>query len=72
MNLGDPWVLFSGMLIGAVGLFLFVRGKREADFTCLGAGAAMCVYPYFVGSLAVMWGLFALCVGGLYWASKRA
>ena len=61
----------SGIFIGAVGMLLFMRGKREADLKCLGMGLVMCIYPYFVASLLLTWGIFGLCLGGLYVMAKN-
>lgn len=66
MDLDHPAVLFSGLVIGAVGLGLFLYGKRAPDLPTLAAGAALGVLPLFAHSLVVLWGLTALCGGGLY------
>jgi len=70
MDLGDPWILISGFLIGGVGFVLLMYGKKEWNLKCLATGLALCVFPYFVSSLALMWLIAAVCVGGLYVASK--
>lgn len=70
MNLDMPSIL-SGLFIGLVGMFLFVRGKREADLKCLGTGLALCIFPYFISSLVLTWGVFALCMGGLYYFGRN-
>jgi hypothetical protein len=73
MDLGDPMVLFSGLLIGMVGMVLFIYGKKQGNMKAIAAGAVMCVYPYFVGSLLVLWVVFAACLGGLYaWSKAEA
>jgi uncharacterized membrane protein YecN with MAPEG domain len=72
MDLTNPWLIFSGLFIGVVGLVLFNHGRKNADFRTLGAGVALCVYPYFVGSLLLLWLLFAAIVGGLYALHKHA
>lgn len=70
MNLGDPWLLFSGLIIGVAGLWMLRMGKREANLRCLAVGLGLCVYPYFVSSLAVLWLVAAAMVGGLYLWSR--
>lgn len=70
MDLGDPTVLISGLFLGLVGMGLLMYGKKVGKVRCIAAGLALCIYPYFVSSLLLMWGLAALCVGGLY-ASTR-
>ena len=72
MSLTEPWSIVSGVVISLVGMVLFMRGKRDVNLPCLGTGLAMCVFPYFVSSLLLMWGLFAACIGGWYWLSKNA
>lgn len=72
MDLGSPAILISGFLIGGIGFVLFMYGKKQADFRCLFAGIAMCIFPYFVSSLAIMWLGAAACLGGLYAWSKYA
>ena len=46
-------VLLIGMLAGVFGAAYFVYGKRQAKFTPMIAGVALCVYPYFFDS--VLW-----------------
>jgi hypothetical protein len=70
MDLGDPLVLISGFLIGGVGFVLLIYGKKQFNLKCLATGLAMCIFPYFVSSLLVMWLAAAACIGGLYVASR--
>ncbi len=70
MDLGDPWMLLSGLLIGLVGIVLFNIGRKEVNFKLLTTGAALCVYPYFVGSLLILWLAFAGIMAGLYLAQR--
>lgn len=51
--------LLIGMIAGVFGVAYFVYGKRQAKFTPMFAGVALCVYPYFFDSL--LW----LCVVGI-------
>ena len=67
MDLGNPWTLISGLVIGLVGMVLFMYGKREQNLRALGAGVVLCVYPYFVASVVLMWVVFALVLG-VAWA----
>lgn len=71
MNFGNPWSLLSGVVISLVGMVLFMRGKKDVNLPCLGAGVALCVFPYFVSSLLLMWGLFAVCMGGWWWMARQ-
>lgn len=70
MDLGDPMVLISGFLIGSIGFVLLMYGKKEWNLKCITTGLVLCAFPYFVTSLVLMWGIAALCIGGLYVASK--
>jgi hypothetical protein len=36
------------------------------DFRCIATGVALCVVPYFIGSLAVLWLVGLALVGGLW------
>lgn len=66
MDLSNPWVLFSGLFIGAIGAGLFMYGRKAESPRCLFAGVALCIMPYFVSSLIVLWLLTAGTLGGLY------
>jgi hypothetical protein len=50
--------LFVGLIAGVFGMAYFMYGKRQAKFTAMLSGVALCVYPYFFDSL--LW----LCVVG--------
>lgn len=65
MDLDNPGLLLSSLLIGLLGFSLLVYGKKSGNLRALGIGLAMCVFPYFVHSLALMWGLTAAGIGGL-------
>lgn len=66
MDFGNPWSLLSGLFVGLLGMVLFMYGKKQQNLKCLGAGVVLCVFPYFVTSVLVMWGITAACLGGLY------
>lgn len=70
MDLGDPWMMMSGLLIGGVGFILFTYGRREQNLKALGSGVLLCVYPYFVPSILALWLVFAAILGGLYAISR--
>ncbi len=59
MTVDNPWLLASGLLIGLVGLMVLNHGRREVNLRMLSAGLFLCVYPYFVSSLLLLWGVFA-------------
>jgi len=67
--LSNPALLLSGLFISLVGMALFMYGKKQGSLKCLVAGVALCGFPYFVTSLAVLWLVAGGCIGGLYlWA----
>jgi hypothetical protein len=43
--------LFVGLFTGLFGVAYFVYGKKQQQFMPMIAGAALCIYPYFVDSL---------------------
>jgi hypothetical protein len=47
-----PAALVIGILAGAIGVGYFMYGKRQTKFAPLLCGMALCVYPYFVDSVA--------------------
>ena len=70
MDLSDPWILFSALFIGLVGLALFIYGKKAPDGAVLFAGIALSVLPMLAHTLLAMWGLAGLCCAGVV-AYKR-
>lgn len=70
MDLSDPGLLFSGLLISAVGMGLFIYGKKSRELKSLGIGIAMCVFPLFVHSLLLMWALAGVCVASAYFLPR--
>ena len=53
-----------------IGMGMFIYGKKTQQPKCLGIGAAMCVFPYFVHSMLLMWGLAALGMAGAYFLPR--
>ena len=70
MDFGNPWSLFSSVIIGLIGMAFFIYGKKQTNIRCIGAGVLMCVFPYFVTSVIAMWLITAACIGGV-WASGK-
>ena len=66
MDLSNPYVIISGLFISAIGAGLFMYGKKAVDLRCILAGVALCVIPYFIGSMALLWLVSAGVVGGLF------
>ena len=65
LNLSLGW-LFAPMSVSAVGLGLFVYGKREVRAPQLLAGLVLMIYPAFVASTAWVWAIGVLIVAGLW------
>ena len=66
----DPNALLASLLIGAVGLALFVYGKKQQRFPHLLVGLALVVYPYFVPEALPMAGIAAALLF-LLWGATR-
>ncbi len=71
MDLDNPAVLFSGILIGAVGMGFFIYGKKNADLSALLAGVVLSVIPLVGHSLLALWGGTGLCATAYYAAARR-
>lgn len=61
----SPGSLFASLIIGAVGLTLFLYGKRQERLPQLATGMTLMVYPYFVGNVVWMCGIAVVLVVGL-------
>jgi len=72
MDLGHPWALFSGMMIGLIGIGLLMHGRKSTHVPSIVAGVTMCAFPYFMESAGAMWLVAAACLGGLYAANRLA
>lgn len=70
MDLSNPGVLMSGLVISMVGMGIFIYGKKMENMRSLGMGLALMIFPYFVHSVLLMWAIAAACVGGLYFWSR--
>lgn len=70
MNLDSPAALFSGLVIGTVGLGLFLYGKKAERPAPLAVGLGMCALPMLVHSLAAMWAITGASVAILWVAGK--
>lgn len=53
-------LLMAGLVFGSLGVGYFIYGKKQADWTTLMAGIALCIVPYFISSLLVM---ILVCAG---------
>jgi hypothetical protein len=63
--------LFASLLIGSVGLVLFVYGKRQERLPQLIVGVILMVYPYFVGDVVWMSAIAVVLLVGLKLALRN-
>lgn len=70
MDLDHPAVLFSGLILGAIGAGFFIYGKKQGRIDCLAVGVVLSVVPMIAHSLLVIWGVAAACLGGMYAQSR--
>lgn len=61
--------LLASVVIGSVGLGLFVYGKRQRRYPHLVAGILLMVYPYFVPGVGAMAMIAVALLGLLYLAT---
>ena len=66
----DPSVLFFSLVIGSIGLGLFIFGKKQARWPQLVVGLVMMVYPYFTTALSSLIGIGLLLGLALWWALR--
>jgi hypothetical protein len=67
----DPGSLLLSVVLGGVGLGLFVYGKKEGRIPHLLAGVAYMAYPYFVDSLMASLAIAAAIGLGLWLAVRQ-
>ena len=66
----DPTWLFLSLIVGGVGLVLFVYGKKQHRWPHVAAGLLFMVYPYFATTVASMLAVGALIGFGLWYAVR--
>jgi hypothetical protein len=71
MDLGNPAALISSIIIGLIGTALLIYGKKNQSLFPALSGLFLCVFPYFVASVALMWLITGGTLGGLWWVSKN-
>lgn len=49
--------LIAALLIGTLGLSLFVFGRKQQRFPQMAAGALLMVYPYFIENVWLTFGI---------------
>jgi hypothetical protein len=61
--------MLASVVVGSIGLGLFVYGKRQRRVPHGIVGVALMVYPYFVPSVALMLVIACALLGLLYLAT---
>lgn len=61
----SPGSLFASMIIGTIGLSVFLYGKKQQRLPQLIAGMALMGYPYFVTNVVWMCAVAGAIVVGL-------
>lgn len=61
----SPAMMISALVLSAVGMFLFIRGKRGGDIFGVIGGLALMGLPLLVHSLMVLWLVSAGVTGGV-------
>jgi hypothetical protein len=57
--------LFASLIIGSIGVGLFLYGKRQERWPQLIAGIVLSVFPYFIASAGWMVGIGAAVIAAL-------
>lgn len=66
----NGYTLFLDLLFSLVGCAYFLYGKKQGEFWCLGAGAGLMLFPYFVsGAWSTL--LAGVVLAGLPFAARR-
>ncbi|MBA3271064.1 MAG: hypothetical protein H0T71_11175 [Acidobacteria bacterium] len=66
----DPSMLFVSIIVGSIGLALFLYGKKQARMPHLAIGLALMLYPYFTSTLRPMLLIGALLLFALWWVVR--
>jgi hypothetical protein len=70
LNLSASW-MFAGLIVSTVGFGLFLYGKKQTRLPQALAGIAMMIYPGFVASPALIYGIGVALCGGV-WIAVRS
>ena len=68
----DGPALFSSLLIGTIGFAMLIYGKKAERAWWFVGGLAMCVFPYMVHSIWLMWLGAGGCVAGSVYMDRGA
>jgi len=70
MDLDNPAILLSGIIISSIGMGFLIYGKKNADLRALLIGIILSVIPFFGHSLLVLWGVALGCFALLFLSRK--
>lgn len=65
MDLDNPGVLLSGLIISSIGFGVFLYGKKQAQPKCLAVGFGLMALPLVAHSMLFIWGGMAAGLLGL-------
>lgn len=66
MQLPTPGNLFAWIVLGAIGMAAFVYGKNTQKAKPMIIGIALMVYPYFVSSTLLLYGIGIALTAALF------
>lgn len=72
MDFSSTDSLLASLIVGSLGLGLFLYGKKQQKMPQLGVGLTMMVYPYFVTGTLPIVGIGVVLVGGLWMVGRAA
>ncbi len=72
MDLDSPAMLFSGLVIGTIGLGLFLYGKKAERPAPLAIGLGVSALPFMIHSVALLWAAAGASVAALWAWNKLA
>lgn len=62
-----PSAIFSGIIFGIIGLYVFRDGRRKTNYFTVFIGVGLMVYPYFTTGPLADWGVgIILCIAAYY------
>lgn len=72
MDFSNPAALFSSLLIGLIGMGMFIYGKKQGHIPALIGGIVLSAETFFVQSTLGMWLVAAACIAGIYFLSQKS
>ena len=66
----NDYAMLLEMLIGAVGLGMFMYGKRAARMVPLGVGVALMIVPYFFSNILSMSAACSALIAGAWFVRE--